>query len=197
MTGMADSSSAVQMRRWTRQEYDRMIEAGVLTPEDRVELIEGEILTMTPQGTAHFTAMSLAQEALRAAVGPAFHVRTQGALALGSASEPEPDIAIVGGKVRDYRDHHPASAVLVIEIADSSIVHDREDKGSLYARFGIPEYWIVNLVERLIEVYRNPEQDERGRFGFGYRRVDRYLPGDAIAPQAFRGASIAVGDLLS
>ena len=71
-----------------------------------------------------------------------------------------------------------------------------EDKGSLYARFGIPEYWIVNLVERLIEVYRNPEQDERGRFGFGYRRVDRYLPGDAIAPQAFRRASIAVGDLL-
>src|SRR5439155_101523 len=146
MTGMADSSSAVQMRRWTRQEYDRMIEAGVLTPEDRVELIEGEILTMTPQGSAHFTAMSLAQEALRAAVGPELHVRTQGPLALGSASEPEPDIAIVGGMVRDYRDHHPASAVLVIEIADSSIVHDLEDKGSLYARFGIPEYWIVNLV---------------------------------------------------
>ena len=160
MTGMADSSSAVQMRQWTRQEYDRMIEAGVLTPEDRVELIEGEILTMTPQGTAHFTAMSLAQEALRAAVGPELHVRTQGPLALGSASEPEPDIAIVGGKVRDYRDHHPASAVLVIEIADGSLAYDREDKGSLYSRFGIPEYWIVNLVERLIEVYWNPEQDE-------------------------------------
>ena len=196
MTGMADSSSAVQMRRWTRQEYDRMIEAGVLTPEDRVELIEGEILTMTPQGTAHFTAMSLAQEALRAAVGPAFHVRTQGALALGSASEPEPDIAIVGGKVRDYRDHHPASAVLVIEIADSSIVHDREDKGSLYARFGIPEYWIVNLPERVIEVYRDREPEERARFGWRYRRVERYSAGDIIVPATLPGARMAVADLL-
>ena len=196
MTGMADSSSAVQMRRWTRQEYDRMIEAGVLTPEDRVELLEGEILTMTPQGTAHFTAMSLAQEALRAAVGPEFHVRTQGPLALGSASEPEPDIAIVGGKVRDYRDHHPVSAVLVIEIADSSIVHDREDKGSLYARFGIPEYWIVNLPERVIEVYCDPEPEENARFGWRYRRVDRYRAGDAIAPQALPGAHIVVTDLL-
>jgi len=189
-------STAVQTRRWTRQEYDRMIDAGVLTPEDRVELIEGEILTMTPQGSAHATAMSLGHEALRAVVGPNLHVRAQLPLALGAASEPEPDFAIVTGSPRDYREHHPTSAVLVIEIADSTLAYDREAKGSLYARFGIPEYWIVNLVERLVEVCRHPEPDDRARFGFSYRRVDRFHAGDAIAPQALPGASIAVGDLL-
>ena len=84
----------------------------------------------------------------------------------------------------------------MIEIADGTLAYDREAKGSLYARFGIPEYWIVNLVERLVEVYRHPEPDDRARFGFSYRRVDRYHPGDAIAPQAVPGASIAVSDLL-
>jgi len=116
----------------------------------------------------------LAQEALRAAVGPELHVRTHGPLALGSASEPEPDIAIVGGKVRDYR----------------------EDKGSLYARFGVPEYWIVNLPERVIEVYRDPEPEEGARFGWHYGHVDRYRTGNAIVPQALPGAQVAVADLL-
>ena len=100
-----------------------MIDAGVLTPEDRVELIEGEILTMTPQGSAHATAMSLGHEALRAVVGPNLHVRAQLPLALGAASEPEPDFAIVTGSPRDYREHHPTSAVLVIEIADSTLAY--------------------------------------------------------------------------
>src|SRR5206468_772316 len=140
--------------------------------------------------------ISLAQEALRAAVGPEFHVRTQGPLALGTASEPEPDIAIVGGKVRDYRDHHPASAVLIVEIADSSLIYDREDKGSLYARFGIPEYWIINLPEGVIEVYRDPEREEGTRFGWHYWRVDRYRAGDAIVPQTLPAARIPVTDLL-
>ena len=188
--------SAVQTRRWTRQEYNRMIEAGVLTPEDRVELIEGEILTMTPQRSGHAAAVTLGHEALRAVVGPELHVRTQLPLALGAASEPEPDLALVKGSPRDHREHHPTSALLVIEIADGTLAYDREAKGSLYARFGIPEYWIVNLVERLIEVCRHPEPDDRARLGFSYRRVDRYHPGEAIAPQALPGASIAVSDLL-
>jgi Uma2 family endonuclease len=189
-------TSAVQLRRWTREEYDRMIGAGVLMPEDRVELIEGEILTMTPQGSAHVTAVSLAHDALRAEIGPTFHVRTQFPLALGAASEPEPDIAIVAGSVRDYRDQHPATAVLVIEIADSTLMYDRQVKGSLYARSGISEYWIVNLIEKLVEVYRDPKSDEQARFGFRYGRTERYLASDTITPQALPGARIPVADLL-
>jgi Uma2 family endonuclease len=189
-------TGAVQSRRWTREEYDRMIDAGVLTPEDRVELIEGEILTVTPQGSAHATAVSLAHDALRGVIGPSLHVRVLLPLALGSASEPEPDIAIVAGAVRDYRDHHPMSAVLVIEIADSTLSYDRDVKGSLYARSGIPEYWIVNLSEKLIEVSRDPESDEHARFAFRYRRLERYHTNGTIIPQALRGATIAVADLL-
>jgi Uma2 family endonuclease len=189
-------STAVQTRRWTRQEYDRMIEAGVLTSEDRVELIEGEILTMTPQRSGHAAPVTLGHEALRAVVGPEAHVRTQLPLALGPASEPEPDLAIVKGSPRDHREHHPTSALLVIEIADSTVAYDRQVKGSLYARFGIPDYWIVNLVERVVEVGRHPEPDDRARFGFSYRDVERYRAGDAIAPQALPGASVAVSDLL-
>jgi len=189
-------SSAVQLRRWTRREYDRMIDAGVLAPEDRVELIEGEILAITPQGAAHVIAVSRAYEALRTAVGPGFHVRMQFPLAFGTASEPEPDVAVVRGAFEDYRDHHPGTAALVIEIADSTLMHDRDVKAGLYARFAIPEYWIVNLVDRLVEVHRDPEPDERARYGFHYRRVDRHSIGDTIVPHTLPTARIAVADLL-
>ena len=188
--------SAVQARRWTRQQYDRMIEAGVLTPEDRVELIEGEILAMTPQGSAHATGVSLAQEALRAAFGPRVYVRVQLPLALGSDSEPEPDVAVVAGSVRDYRDAHPQSALLVVEVADTTLAYDRDRKGSLYARAGVPEYWIVNLAESLVEVHRDPILMPQERFGWQYRSVDRFGPGDSIAPLSLPRARIAVADLL-
>ena len=106
--------SAVQVRRWTRQEYDRMIEAGVLTPDDRVELIDGEILSTTPQGSPHATAVLLVQDALRVSFGRDVHIRAQLPIALGLDSEPEPDVAVVAGSVRDYRDAHPQSALLEI-----------------------------------------------------------------------------------
>ena len=188
--------SAVQARRWTRQEYDRMIEAGVLTPEDRVELIEGEILEMTPQGSAHATGVSLAQEALRAAFGPRVYVRVQLPLALGSDSEPEPDVAIVTGSVRDYREAHPQSALLVVEVADTTLPYDRDVKGSLYARAGVPECWLVNLAEALVEVHRDPILMPQARFGWQYRSVDRFGPGHSIALLSLPRVRIAVADLL-
>jgi Uma2 family endonuclease len=188
--------SAVHSRRWTRQEYDRMIEAGVLTPEDRVELIDGEILAMTPQGSAHATGVSLAQEALRTAFGRDVHIRTQLPLAFGAESEPEPDVAVVAGAVRDYRDAHPQSALLVVEVADATLPYDRDVKGSLYARARVPEYWLVNLAEAVVEVHRDPMVMPQGLFGWQYRTVDRFGPGDSMAPLSFPHASIAVADLL-
>ena len=183
-------------RLFTVDDYHRMVEAGILDEDDRVELIEGEILEMTPQGSAHATGVSLAQEALRAAFGPRVYVRVQLPLALGSDSEPEPDVAVVAGSVRDYRDAHPQSALLVLEVADRTLPYDRDVKGSLYARAGVPEYWLVNLAEALVEVHRDPILMPEARFGWQYRTVDRFGPGDSIAPSSLPRARIAVADLL-
>jgi Uma2 family endonuclease len=186
--------SAVQVRRWTRQEYDRMTEAGVLTPNDRVELIGGEILTVTPQKSPHATAVSLANEALRRVLAADVHLRIQLPLAIGDDSEPEPDIAVVSGSIRDYRNAHPESALLVIEVSDSTLAFDRQVKGSLYARAGVPEYWIVNLVESVVETYREPVQNPAARFGWSYARCDCVTRTDSI-PLPFGGA-VLVADLL-
>jgi hypothetical protein len=186
--------SAVQVRRWTRQEYDRMTDAGILTPSDRVELIGGEIVTVTPQKSPHATAVSLVNEALRGVVGTTRHVRIQLPLALNDDSEPEPDIAIVSGSIRDYRDAHPESALLLVEVSDSTLAFDRQVKGSLYARAAVPESWIINLVESVVEVYQQPVPDTNARFGWSYARSNRFTRGDSIALPF--GGSVIVTDLL-
>jgi len=180
---------AIEMRRWTRDEYERMIATGLFAPDERVELIDGEILQVTPQGSFHATAIQLAGDALRVAFGPGFHVRTQMPLALDPISEPEPDVAVVPGSPRDYREAHPTAALLVVEIADATLVHDRQRKGSLYARAGIQEYWIVNLVDRCVEVYRDPLLGH-------YDSSRRYLPGDHITPLVAPESKISVADIL-
>jgi len=180
---------AIEMRRWTRDEFDKMIAAGMFAPGERVELIDGAILQMTPQGSLHVTAVQLIQDALRVAFGSGFAVRTQAPLALSPSSEPEPDIAVVRGSARDYRDAHPETALLLIEVSDTTLEHDRQRKGSLYARAGIQEYWIINLNESCIEVYRDPDKGS-------YRSSRRYVAGDHISPQAAPKAEIAVADIL-
>jgi Uma2 family endonuclease len=190
--------SAVQLRRWSRAEYDRMIDAGVLTTEDHVELIDGEIVAMTPQKSRHATAVRLAEIALRAVFGDQCDVRTQLPLALDPASEPEPDVAVVAGSPRDYRDAHPSTALLIVEIADASLAFDRTVKASLYARAGIGDYWVLNLVDGLLEVHRDPEPstDADARHGWWYRTIERHRAPDRIAPLARPEASISVADLL-
>ena len=140
----------VQTRRWTRDEYDRMIATGIFHPEERLELLEGEIVHMTPQGSGHATAVRLVEDALRNLFNVGFDVRVQMPLALGTDSEPEPDVAVVVGPPRDYRDEHPRVAILVVEVADSTLSLDRERKAALYARAGIQEYWLLNLTDRCL-----------------------------------------------
>ena len=171
-----------------------MTEAGVLTPSDRVELIGGEILTVTPQKSRHATAVSLANEALRAVLGPHMHVRIQLPLAIGDDSEPEPDIAVVRGSIREYRDAHPQSAVPIIEVSDSTLAFDRHVKGSLYARERVGEYWVVNLVDSVVETYREPTDDLAARFAWSYARSDRMARTDSIALPF--GGVVSVADLL-
>jgi Uma2 family endonuclease len=166
-----------------------MVETGILGPEDRVELIQGEILTMSPQKSAHATGVQLAGDALRAAFGEGFVVRTQLPLAVGGESEPEPDVAVVAGSPRDFRDAHPTTAELIVEVAEASLELDRGVKKSLYAAAGIREYWILDLVERRLEVHREPT-------GRAYGKSRALQPNDSISPLARPAARLRVAELL-
>lgn len=146
--------ATIDVHHWTRQDYERMVAAGLFQPEERVELIEGIIYDMTPQSSRHSTAVHLVAEALRRAF-PQHYLRIQAPLALGDLSAPEPDLAVVPGHPRDYRDGHPTRALLVVEVADSSLLHDRQRKVPLYAEAGIAETWILNLVQGTLEVFRD------------------------------------------
>ena len=186
----------VAVRRWTRQQYEKMVEGGIFPPGERAELIDGEILAMTPQGSAHATAVRLTEEALRSAFGPGCDVRVQMPLALDPSSEPEPDVTVVPGSPRDYRDAHPASALLVVEVADTTLSYDRAQKGSLYARAGLREFWVVNLLDRRLEAHRDPIRQADGHYGWGYRTVEHYASGDSLFPLAAPQSRVAVADLL-
>jgi len=171
-----------------------MTDAGVLTENDRVELIGGEILTVTPQKSTQATALSLANEALRRVLGPNMFVRVQLPLAMGDDSQPEPDIAVVHGSIRDYRDVHPDSALMIIEISAATLAFDRQVKASLYARERVAEYWIINLIELIVEIYRDPTEDSSARFGWSYAQSKRVHRTESI-PVPFGGV-VSAADLL-
>jgi Uma2 family endonuclease len=180
--------------RWAVEEYHQMVDFGWFD-RTRVELIDGEILERPMPNNPHVVAMGLAEDALRSAFGPGFWVRPQSPITLGSRSEPEPDLAVVPGKPRDYSSH-PTSALLVVEVSDSSLAYDRKEKASLYAEAGITDYWIINVVNSQLEVCRDPMPDPLQTFGFGYSSRIILHSGDAIAPLAAPNSPIAVADLL-
>ncbi len=173
-----------------------MIEAGVLSTEDRVELVDGDIVAMTPQKSRHAAAVRLTQIALDRAFGDGVDVRTQLPLALDPDSEPEPDVAVVSGAPRDYIDEHPSTALLVVEVADSSLIFDRTVKAAVYARGGIADYWIVNLIDRLLEVHRAPERSGEAPRGWRYAAIEKHRAGDQVAPLAHPDRLVAIADLL-
>jgi Uma2 family endonuclease len=123
-------------------------------------------------------------------------VQTQSPIDLGELSDPEPDVAVIAGEVRDYTAAHPTTAALVVEVADTSFTYDRTTKASLYAKAGLAEYWIVNLVERQLEVYRHPVADPAALFGFSYAEVTRLAATALVTPLAAVSTTMAVADLL-
>jgi Uma2 family endonuclease len=189
------ASVEIKTRRWKRVEYERLIETGFFQPGDPIELVGGQLIVAEPQSSYHFSAIQAAVEALRTAFGQGWDVRGQGPLALDEESEPEPDVAVVPGSVRDYVAGHPSRPVLVIEVSESSLALDRKHKGSLYARAGLADYWIVNLVDRVLEVYREPVADPATAFGWRYRSVVMMAPEASVSALAVSGASIRVADL--
>jgi len=183
------------LRRWTRAEYDRIVDLGVLDGEP-VELIGGHLVVAEPHGSYHASTLGAAGDALRAALPPGWLLRVQLPVALDDESEPEPDLALVPGEWAEYRTAHPSCPTLVVEVAESSLAFDRGEKGSLYARGGIRDYWIVNLVDRVLEVYRDPEPDATALYGWRYRSVQRVLRDAVVSPLELPSVRVAVAALL-
>lgn len=177
-------------RRFTREEYHRLGELGFFRNE-RVELIEGDIVCMSPISPLHATCVHQVFHWFTQ-VFPDAYVRMQQPLVIGD-SEPEPDIAVVPGKPGDYRHAHPTTALLVVEVAQTSVEYDREVKGALYAKAGIPEYWLVNLEQHCMEVYRDPAPTGEGH---AYRSRRVYTPGELLAPLNRPENTVKVEELL-
>jgi Uma2 family endonuclease len=166
-----------------------MIDAGILREDEHVELVGGRIVEMSPEGPLHAGTIDLCAEALRRAFGRGYTVRVQHPLAVDPDSEPEPDLAVVRGSPREHLTGHPREAVLVIEVAESSLDYDRREKAGLYARAGFPEYWIVNLRDRTVEVHRDSSPS-------GYQTVVSLNADAEIAPLELPGARIRPAALL-
>jgi Uma2 family endonuclease len=186
----------IRSRRWTREEYDRLGRLGVLSEDEPIELLAGQLVVAEPKGTPHSTAVALVAQALARAFGDGWLVRIQDPIALDEESEPEPDVAVVPGTARDYLRAHPARAALLVEVAETSLVFDRRYKGSLYARAGVSDYWIVNLADDVIEVRRRPVADAEAEFGVAYAELTLARRGDAVVPLARPDVRVAADDLL-
>jgi len=190
------ASYEARTRRFSRAEYERLIDLGVFQPGEAIELIGGDLIVAEPQSAAHYTAIQKTAKALEAAFGPGWAVRTQGPIGLDDDSEPEPDVAVVPGSPDDYGRAHPSHPALTVEVAESSLAVDRQHKGSLYARAGLPDYWVLNLVDRVLEVYREPAPDAAAPFGWRYARREVFDASARVTPLAASGSSIPVSQLL-
>jgi len=184
------SDVSERQRRITVSEYHRMIEAGILGEDEHVQLITGTMVAMTPQGRPHARIIQRLNRLLVRVVGDDLEVLTQLPLTLLDDSEPEPDLAVVQAEEAQSREHHPRTALLVIEVAGESLRLDRKSKAALYARAGIPEYWIVNLAESTVEVHREPDPTTDS-----YRARTVVPSGGTLTPTTVPAVRIDVADL--
>jgi Uma2 family endonuclease len=179
--------------RWTITEYYQMGELGFFDGK-RVQLIRGEIIEMAPMKSPHATSLQLAFALLVKIFKKGFAVRQQLPLSFSKTDEPEPDLAVVDGSVRDYANTHPKTARLVVEVSDSTLRFDRKNKAELYAENKIEEYWIVNVKDRCVEVYRRPVSDKS--LGNAYTEIFVAREGESVSPLAMPKAKIKVTDIL-
>lgn len=188
------SNLGPQIKRWSREEYYRLGELGWFQNE-RVELIDGEILVMSPQSYGHANAIHLVFAMLTNAFGSKFSVRMQVPLIGGASTEPEPDISVIPGSWDDYSDH-PQIAVLILEVSISTLQFDKTKKANLYASMGVPDYWVLDLENRQLLVHRRPVADESVLFGHRYQQAQT-LPADGhVSPLEKPDAKLAFADML-
>jgi Uma2 family endonuclease len=184
------------LRRWTRREYERLIDHGFLDEDDPIELLDGLLLVKEPQSSPHRTAILLAAKALERAFGEGWFVQTQSPIVLDDRSEPEPDVCVVRGSPRDYAAGHPTQPALVVEVAQSGLALARGRKAAAYARARIADYWVVNLVDRTLEVHREPARPGPARRHWGYAAIETLGTDAQVIPLAAPTAVIRVADLL-
>ena len=179
----------VPRRLFTVDEYYRMAEAGIFKPGERVELLDGEIVPMNPIGSSHAWCVKRLTDIFVSGLGNRFILSIQDPIHLDEHAEPEPDVAIVRRIAPQDRHPGPADTLLVVEVADSSIRVDRGRKRAMYARAGIPEYWIVDLAADRIEVYRQPGKR-------GYRSTALLARGDTVSPLCAPDLNVEVAAVL-
>ena len=184
------------LRRWTRDEYERLIDHGFLDADDPVELLDGLLVVKEPQHSPHRTAIILTAKMLEQAFGAGWFVQTQSPIALDRRSAPEPDVCVVRGSPRDYTAEHPTRPALIVEVALAGLRLARGRKAVVYARAGIADYWIVNLVDGVLEVYREPARPGPALRRWSYAAVETLSAGATITPLARPAAVIRVDDLL-
>jgi Uma2 family endonuclease len=182
---------AVSRRRFSADDYQRMGQAGILRAEDRVELIDGEILAMTPIGPLHCASVDRANRVFVIKAGESAIVRVQGSVRLDFYTEPQPDLVLLRPRADFYESQHPGPAdiLLIIEVADSSIDYDRDVKSRIYARSEVHEYWLVDLNRKVLCCYSVPVDGS-------YRDFREYQRGESVAPRLLQGCLVAVDELI-
>ncbi|NJK77448.1 MAG: Uma2 family endonuclease [Richelia sp. CSU_2_1] len=182
--------TATDMRLWTVSEYRRMTETGILDPDERVELIDGQIISMSAKNPPHAATNLCAANYLRNLLLGLALIRIQDPVTLSAISEPEPDIAVVQIEPRFYQDFHPAPAniFLLVEVADTTLERDRNRKASAYARAGIADYWILDVNARQVYVFREPA-------GGSYRQETIFNEGDVLSMLAFPEIEVLISQL--
>ncbi len=179
----------LKKRLWTVREYNRMGELGLIGPQERVELIDGEVLRMSPQKPLQANVTMLLNHSLVSRYGETHYVRVQLPWEANPYSEPEPDFALISKDKPLSSSNHPTEADLVIEVADSSLAFDRSRKSRLYAESGVPEYWIVNIPGRCLEVYREPKDQV-------YSSLQKLSVEETVSPLKVPGEALLIAEFL-
>lgn len=182
-------------RRWTREEFYRLLDLGFFEGQ-RVELIDAEVVVTTPQTNWHAAAIARTQVALQLAFGPDYWVRNQSSLDLTPTTVVDPDLAVIRGSPLNPPRDNPTSALLIVEVSQTTLNFDPGCKASLYASAGIGDYWVLDLEARRLVVHRDPIADASQPFGWRYAGLNTLAPGEAVTPLAAPAARVAVADLL-
>ena len=186
---------SIKSFQWTQEKYYQMADLGFFQGK-RVELIEGEIIEISPMNKPHATAIRILLSIFNKLFPNGYLVDSQLPMSFSKISEPEPDIAVIKGQIKDFAESHPKTAELIIEVSDATLYYDRNRKASLYAKNKIQDYWILNLKNKRLEVYRCPIKDKTMFYGFGYAESFIFTENDEASPLAKPDAKIKIADLL-
>ena len=190
---LVEETTQVEMkrRRFTVADFLRLAEIGFLADDERVELIRGEIIEMSPISEGHASTVMRLVSLLSRMFGQRALLNVQNPVQLDDATLPQPDVVLLRPRDDFYGQRHPGpeDTLLLIEVSDTTLTYDRRVKTALYSAAGVMEYWIINLQKRQIEVYREPQSE-------GYRTMTRYAPGETLSPLAFPEVQLDITEIL-